>query len=53
MPDNYGWKPDCDKYIPVMTALPPDPSLGPVVNTGFCFVNLFFVYISYAKYSKS
>ena len=25
MPDNYGWKRDCDKYFPVMMALPPDP----------------------------
>ena len=25
MPDNYGWKRDCDKYISVMTTLPPDP----------------------------
>ena len=23
MPDNYGWKRECDKYIPVMTKLPP------------------------------
>ena len=22
-PDNYGWKRDCDKYISVMTSLPP------------------------------
>ena len=28
-------------------------SLGPVINIGFCFVNLFFVNISYAKYSKN
>ena len=25
MPDNYGWKRDCDKYISVITTLPPDP----------------------------
>ena len=25
MPDNYGWKRDYDKYISVMTTLPPDP----------------------------
>ena len=25
MPDNYGWKRDCDKYIYVMTTLPPAP----------------------------
>ena len=23
MPDNYGWKRDCDKHISVMMALPP------------------------------
>ena len=25
MPDNYGWKRDCDKYISIMTTLPPAP----------------------------
>ena len=25
MPDNYGWNRDCDKYISVMTTLPPNP----------------------------
>ena len=25
MPYNYGWKRDCDKYISVMTTLPPAP----------------------------
>ena len=25
MPDNYGWKRDFDKYISVVTTLPPDP----------------------------
>ena len=25
MPDNYGWKRDCDEYISVMTALPHAP----------------------------
>ena len=25
MPDNYGWKRDCDKFISVMTTLPPAP----------------------------
>ena len=25
MPDNYGWRRDCDKYIPIMTTLSPAP----------------------------
>ena len=25
MPDNYGWKRDCDEYISVMMTLPPAP----------------------------
>ena len=25
MPNNYGWKRDCDKYISVMMTLPPAP----------------------------
>ena len=27
MPDNYGWKRDCDKYISVMTTLSPAPEV--------------------------
>ena len=35
MPDDYGWKRDCDKYIPVMTTLPPAPeTLLPLIKCG-------------------